>query len=428
VILINGSWLREGPGFSDLVGQIKDLRGKKKNHAAIVIPTLRRDDLIAEHIRRLSLQEHQEFDAIIVYGEDDRFVQDTHGVPTVHIRRKTDSGSAGGFYIGEMFALENGYEFLMLADNDCLPESVGLVRDLLSALKAGADVAFPKIRNADGKEAKANELLPQYGCMKADVLRDVGLSYLPLHFGGEDVELFERMRKRGCRVAKTDSIAYHAQHAGVSPFACKGSKMRYYLRSEILWRLLRYPFYNVGFNVFRNLSGGIFFAFSRKDLSAVMLDAAWLGSRAQFFKIDAAESPEPMRAQEASGMEASRWSFDNGIQDGFFSRMRRLRISTAGFLSQLPKLIGKDIIFDRTVGTSGIFLALFAKNSYLRENGGYYPVLKENRVYYLPLHLAMISLALCVSLPLAIVLTGMAYAKRSMLGINSDSYGLERLS
>jgi GT2 family glycosyltransferase len=424
VILIDGSWLREGPGLSELVSRIKDLRGKKRGKTAIVIPTWRKNGLMGEHIKRLASQEHGGFDAIIVYSEEDEFLEDTCGIPSVHIKRKTDSGSAGGFYVGEKFALENGYQYIILSDNDCFPESKTLVQDLLRALEDGADVAFPKIRNADGKEPEANRLLPQYGCMRADVLRDVGLSYLPLHFGGEDVELFERMRKRGCRIAKIDSVAYHAQHAGVSPFACKESKMRYYLRSEILWRLLRYPFYNVCFNIFRNLSGGIFFAFSRKDLSTVMLDAAWLGSLAQFFKIDAAESPELMKAKEANGIDASRWSFDNGIQDGFINRMKRLCISTAGFLSQIPRLIGKDIIFDRTVGLSGIFLALFAKNSYLRENGGYYPVLKENRMLYLPLHLAMIALALCVSLPLAIVLTGMAYTKKSMLGINSDSYGL----
>jgi hypothetical protein len=424
VILIDGSWLREGPGLSELVSRIKDLRGKKRSRTAIVIPTWKKNGLMREHVEKLALQEHGGFDAIIVYGEEDEFLEDTCGVPSVHIRPKTNLGSAGGFYIGERFALESGYEYLILSDNDCLPESYTLVRDLLGALKDGADVAFPKIRNADGKEPQANRLLPQYGCMRADVLRDVGLSYLPLHFGGEDHELFERMKMKGYRAVEIGSVAYHAQHAGVSPFACYGLKMRYYLRGEILWRLLRSAPQNAYCHIFMNLFGGIFFAFSRKDLSRVMLDAVRDGASMRFFKIESATGEGPMVEQGVMGIDASRWSMDNRGGDAPAGRFRRFVYSTARYLSQVPGVFRKDIIFDRTVGASGMLLAMLARNSWLRENGNYHPVLKENRAYHLPLHLAMLGLAFSISVPSALVLTGAAYAKMTMLGIDSDSYGL----
>jgi hypothetical protein len=127
-------------------------------------------------------------------------------------------------------------------------------------------------------------------------------------------------------------------------------------------------------------------------------------------------------------MDVSRWTYDHTLDDGMAHRLARLLAATSGYLSRLPAAAGKDVIFDRTVGISGMPIALLAKNSWLRENGGYYPVLSENRLWHLPLHMAMVLLALSLSLPLAIILTSAGYAKKAVLGISSCSYGIRRLS
>jgi GT2 family glycosyltransferase len=421
-------WLREGPSLNELVRGIRDGRGGRRSRTAVLIPTWRRNDLVMEHLLRLSRQSQRDFDVIVVYGEEDEPLDGTFGLPCVHILRKGDIGSAGGFYVAEKFALGSGYEFIVRADNDCFPETPTLLADLLQKLDEGADVAFPRIRNMDGKEPSHNSLLPQYGCLRAGVLREVGLTYLPLHFGGEDIELLERIKKGGYRVAYADSVAYHAQHAGVSPFACGGSKMRYYMRSDILWRFLSYPPFSVYFRSFTTIFCGIFFMFSRKDLSGLMLDAAAAGSLLRFFKMDDVAGAGAAKLGGAKGMEASRWTYDNGIRDGISGKAARLAHSTAAFMAQAPEVFGRDIIFERTVGASGLMLALLARDSWLRENGGYYPVLVGNRPWHIPMHIAAAAIALAVSLPLSIALTSVGYLRKFALRVDSRAYGISKKS
>ncbi len=121
------AFLRRGPELGELVAETRDGRKGGRKRIAVAIPTRNWNEILSEHVKRLSKQAFRDFDVIIVYGEDDEFLDDVCGLPVVHIRRKADCGSAGGFYIGEKFAFDEGYDMVVLADNDALPDSDSLV-------------------------------------------------------------------------------------------------------------------------------------------------------------------------------------------------------------------------------------------------------------------------------------------------------------
>ncbi|NYZ74038.1 glycosyltransferase family 2 protein [Candidatus Micrarchaeota archaeon] len=423
---INQRWLQEGPELPELVSEIRDERGGKRKKTAIVIPTRNGNDLTDRHLRLLSAQTSRDFDVIMVYGENDGFLPHTYGIPALHLKRNDDYGSAGGFYVGEKFAMENGYEMLILADNDCFPESVSLVKDLLEGIDEGVDAVVPRIRNTNGGKPKHNGLLPQYGCMRARMLTDVGLTYLPFYFGGEDIELLHRIQNRGYRIGYINSVAYHPLSTKLSPFACTLAKMRDYMRGDILCCYLAYPFHKVCFKVFSFTLAGLFLAPFRKELSGIMIESVINGSMMRFFKPDAGvqNGSWPQRYKSATGIEVCRLAYGRNPGETLFGKIRGIASVSMTYLAQIPGAAGKDIIFDRNVGLSGMALAFLARTSWLRgENGGYYPVLQDNRFYLFPLYAAFFLVAFLLAIPITFAFITAGYVKKSILGVKPLGYG-----
>jgi len=420
---INKKWLRKGPELPELVGEIRDERGGKRRKAAIVIPTRNGNDLTDRHLRLLSAQTCRDFDVIMVYGENDAFLPHTYGVPAVHLRRSMDCGSAGGFYTGEKFALENGYETLILADNDCFPESASLVKDLLKGTDNGTDVIFPGVRNIGGKKPERRGTLPQYGCMRAQMLTKVGLTYLPFYFGGEDNELLRRIMNHGYRIGYVNSAAYHPY--AFSMFTCPLPKMRNYLRGETMSCYMTYHFHEGCLMIFTFILGGLFLAPFRKELSGIMMESVIRGSMMRFFKPDAGtqDGSWPRIYKSATGIEVCRLAYGRNPDETLFGKIRGITSAWMKYIAQIPGTFGKDIIFDRNVGLSGMALAFLARTSWLRDNGKYYPVLQDNRPYLFPLYAAFFLLVVLLTIPISLALITLGYVRKSVLGVKPLGYG-----
>lgn len=185
-----GSAIAEAPPLDGLFSEIRDDR-KGRKEAAIIIPTFSAQDLLKKHLDKLSKQDTGLFDILIVYGMDDRFIETPHWAGILHLRRSWDFGSAGAFFAGEKKAVAEGYDKIILADDDCFPVSSDLVKKICQALD-GSMIVKPRI-SLPPRIEMMETVLPQYGGIRREAFEKAGYSYLPLYSGGEDLDLEERL-------------------------------------------------------------------------------------------------------------------------------------------------------------------------------------------------------------------------------------------
>lgn len=213
------------PDVDSLISEMKDGRGRR-NRMAIIIPTKRKNKIM-EHIDILDKQTCRDFDILAVYSKDLEFV-DHPGI--LHIREKKDFGSAGAFYIGEKIALREGYSRIILADDDCFPDSDSLISTLESQ-EDGNCIVLPYRKDAAGGMKNSNDIPHHYGCFSSSLLIKSGLTFLPMYFGGEDLELLYRMKNAGAKVVQAESSVIHGGSAPT--IAIRPDLMYYYRRGNL---------------------------------------------------------------------------------------------------------------------------------------------------------------------------------------------------
>lgn len=197
----------------------------------------------------------------------------------VYLPCESNTGFTGGNNTGMQYALDNGFDFAMMLNNDTFVEP-----DFLESLVTHMD-EFPETgavqsriyfnhdrslvwsagcyynawtgftySRGEGKKTKAEYLLTQEvdwitGCaflIRSDVLRETGLLPLNMFIYSEDVDLSFRIRQKGYRLMYIpDSIVYHI--AGKSNKSkVKGKEgfvkpiVHYLNQRNRLWLLKRY--------------------------------------------------------------------------------------------------------------------------------------------------------------------------------------------
>ncbi len=418
------SWLKGGPGLEELCIKAGDTR-KGRKRIAVVVPTLGRKSLVEEHLRRLACQTSGGFDAVIVYGTGDSMARVPDGLGCVHLKGKLDFGSAGAFYAGERFALDEGYEKIVLADDDCLPLSEDLVQRLDEATES-SDVALPKV--AYGKAApSAGNLINHYGCVRARAFRRGGLTYAPLFFGGDDIELMTRLSGSGCTLAFVDSAASHP--AIPSTLIIPPRKLFYYLRGGIMGKYLDGSFPLAwGSNLFF-LWGALLLAFIQRERALAMFDAATMASGMRFSGSGAGpmENPAAIIAPEgAIHIEKKiKWLPETRADAAWFAGLFAER--AAGAIRSVPmaaRAFGKAAVFHGGVGFGGLGPLLSSRKSYIEHEGKAY-LISDNRFFWLsPLLVLLAASVLPLVAAASFCLTCAGFIMKACRGASSRRYGL----
>jgi hypothetical protein len=187
--------------FAELVSSIKEFN-KRGSATLIIIPIYTEYGHLAEHLDALSRQTFQDFDAILVLNKVSEESKVYEAIEKkkpdfgiIVAIRKDDTGSAGGFFTGQRYALENGYRQMIFADIDCMPVSA----DLVEALVSNRDRGFVKPTARVMEEGRLIQLIPGwvipwYGLLTTELARRYGLYYLPLYYGAEDSEYGTRIK------------------------------------------------------------------------------------------------------------------------------------------------------------------------------------------------------------------------------------------
>jgi glycosyltransferase involved in cell wall biosynthesis len=196
------------------------LERRKNNQVLIVMPFYNNYETIAKHLELLSKQTISDFDIIIVasvVSEEKKLREIIDGgnfkFGIVLVKRKEDTGSAGGYFTGEKYALENGYSAIIIGDDDCLPVEPTLIEKTVLGWKGGALATAPESRFLmDGEISYTSRSIPFYGLLDMSLLKKNGLHYLPMYIGADDWE-FAFRTIRGLVIFNVDANVTHpARH------------------------------------------------------------------------------------------------------------------------------------------------------------------------------------------------------------------------
>ena len=165
-------------------------------------------DFLARQIEWLNRQTRRDFTFVCVAGQSDtpeklQPVLARAAFPTVALIRRDDNGPAGGFYDGQCWCLDQGFETIVHVESDCFPTSPDLMERLL-----GEAASHPVVIPICYPERLAMGW--RYCAVHADALRRAGLSYRCLYFITEDVYFVRNITRAFPPRILEDVHVYHA--------------------------------------------------------------------------------------------------------------------------------------------------------------------------------------------------------------------------
>ncbi len=204
--------------FQDLVSSIRVIR-KSGSKTLVILPFYTEYGHLARHLSLLRKQTSRDFDLLIVMNavtDETRVASIAEpAAPDFGIilaKRKEDTGSAGGFSAGQLYALENGYEWMVFTDSDCYPADERLIENLLANRQKG--YVRPECRlMSDGRAVEVNRggNVAFYSLLSSQLVREYGIYYAPIYYGADDLEYIERIRETPFNV---HSFCQHPYPAG----------------------------------------------------------------------------------------------------------------------------------------------------------------------------------------------------------------------
>lgn len=431
-------WIARAPPLGELVKDIQDGRKGKRAKTAIIIPSFRRPDLLSQHATLLRKQSMADFDIISVYGTDDGYIQPPPGIGMVHIRRKIDIGSAGAFYIGELYALNEGYEILVIADDDCLPTSDSLLQELDRALE-GTGGSSPWVRFTPDRW-RSEGVISMYRAYRREVFEKVGLTFLPFYTSAEDLDLMWRIKRGGIRTAQTDELVTHPKQ--MPPFLCSRYRIHHYGRNHINLLLLQGDI---------AVAMASFFIESMTILAYKVLGNKIAGA---YWEVLLSETSFTLFYEEKKGVSGEFVLKDDKVRDDFDVVVRREReddehisptycihdqvhpkpvgipSKSQSRISQLFSISGKaiscfdkDVLFDGTWLYTDILTVLFSRSSFVRWDGKTYRITDRRGPLSIFGHLLALTIAAAPVGIFSVFLTGHAFLKAR--GVTTRGYGKE---
>jgi GT2 family glycosyltransferase len=419
-------WLQSAPELGELVAGISDRRKDRKGKIAVVIPSFNNNLLLKKQLEMLSKQTFSDFDIIAVYGKDDDLIDTPEWASMLHIKEKSRTGSAGAFYIGEKKALEDGYELITLADNDCVPVSEDLFEKFSDAADKGADVMLPHIIYVPSEKSQNGYVIHHYGCLKNEVFRKAGLSFLPFYFGGEDFELFERIRDSGFKVHNIDSLVSHPKN---KPALISSEKRKYYCgRGELEALLINGKYLRAFTYTILYLEMGLaFLLMGKKSLADEIFRSVRNATSMEFFK----SRNEPLdETIEATVPE----KFDIALSEENIHEDKHWLNVNAGAAKRMSYLLsellhsnhyfGKRVLVSERHDPADIIAMLMAKTAYIKFEGKYYLVHKNRGTLSIIGALFLLGLSLPFIMAGSFLLTLHGALNKKIRNISSQRYGL----
>lgn len=416
----------DAPKLSELVSEKSDKR-KGRAETAIIIATYKKRDVLAEHLKKLEKQTCRDFDIIIVYGEEDKFLEDAGWASILHVREKGRNGCAGAFYIGQKLALQDNYKIIIMADDDCYPEAETLVEDLVAGIMKGEKLLMPSIKVKD--KTWKHGLIYHYGCLSSDVFRKIGLTFVPLFFGGEDIELLERARKAGFTPEFVSSFVSHEMP--VPPVLGNEAERYHYAKGGFEAFLLTGRYFRAWqWEVFHLIAATAYWILGQKELADIFYHAIMDGSRMMLFKAGQNFSKKELKAYDPGDYDAIVESANKHSLDGlqYIKGLEILPYLLHWLLESMlsfgdfRKYFGKRILFVESNKPEHMLSMLMAESMYLRYKEGTYEIFRGRKTASIAIGLVLMALLFPFIILFSVVLLLLGIINKK--GISTEGYGI----
>lgn len=199
------------------------------NNILAVVVTFNRLELLKRCYEALRQQSYDKFDILIVNnGSTDGTYEWIESLPPTVLRiHQANLGGAGGFYIGQKYGYDKGYEWIWMMDDDGVPDSrqleelisVCLKNDLLLAGPLVVNIDCPELLSVDGSAANQfgdTEFTEALTCpfngtfINRKVIEKIGYIKAEMFIWGDEVEYRARARKNGFQIYTIiPAIHYH---------------------------------------------------------------------------------------------------------------------------------------------------------------------------------------------------------------------------
>jgi GT2 family glycosyltransferase len=432
-------WLKKGPDLRELISEVKDERKNRPRNLALIIPTYRNEKLIQTHVDALSKQTTKDFDIIIVYGEKDRFINSPNWASISHIRERGRNGCAGAYYLGEKYALKEGYGKIVLADDDCLPESNNLLENEAMELESN-DVVVP--RAFRGTRTNPEYWIHYYGGMTRKVLEKVGLTFIPLYVGGEDLDFMFRIQEEGFTFHRITSAVVHPRTV---PFVLYPPQMLYYYsRGAVIQLFLAKKYVRCAWLIFTILMmAASFRILGKRIIAKEHLRIVRNATGMKFFEeiatdvkpdnpLKEVKSPEvdvtlDVDSKEARGQDSLNQTLSLHINNRNAWREYGQRIGN--FIStaaEARKYLGKRVLFAEWCSSMDLVVMLMARSSYIKTGGNTYAISQNRGLARICSGLILLVGITPIMAALALMFTVYGIANKTLNHIDSHRYGIEK--
>lgn len=127
------------------------------NKILAVVVTYNRLELLKRCIKGLQAQTLKDFDILIVNnGSTDGTKEWIDSLPEDILRiHQGNLGGAGGFYAGQKYGYENGYEWIWMMDDDGVPDKCQLAELMKATEKYNEKIVAPVVVNVDKPDEEA---------------------------------------------------------------------------------------------------------------------------------------------------------------------------------------------------------------------------------------------------------------------------------
>lgn len=234
--------------FSDLVSRTCGIRPRKSD-LLLIISSFNSPQLVKRHLSLLSRQSCQEFNVLLVLGVpfDDSaleaYIRRSRFRFGVVLAKENDRrGCSGGFFTGQKYALEQGYKYAIMADDDCMPVDRLLVEALYKNRAKGYVRPTTRFVIAGYRKQGFPAGPSQYTLFSTALFRKIGLYYLPLFHGADDGEYMERLGSEGFHIK---NYTEHPYIAGMRLFSMLDRTWLFTIQSLMIMRGARSVLYTL---------------------------------------------------------------------------------------------------------------------------------------------------------------------------------------
>ena len=205
----------------------------KSSDIALIIPTFNQYEITKKTIELLKKQSIA-FDIVVVdnASDDDTFsrLQQDFADVTLLLAQK-NYGGAGGLYLGQKYAYDKGYTYIILSDNDAIP----IDEDLIETIVAVCDEnSVAQIIN-EAEDNTPQIRLFHFLCLHRNTIQKIGLIDYKYFIYGDEVEYGLRLEKNKVRFVPTNKAYSHPLKYHFSP-----NRAYFEVRNE-LENAKRYP-------------------------------------------------------------------------------------------------------------------------------------------------------------------------------------------